>query len=132
MSDEPCDVCSAMIVAPARVCARCSELVAALAATGDATIWESSWVDSVELTRHREDVHATLAEHDLESYAHLAVAYAEMGLSLDAVASASVALRDAPGSVAHREALGVLFSDRLLRPNGLERLRSMVRRAGDG
>ena len=67
-----------------------------------------------------------IANTDSESHYHLAHAYRAMGLFEDAVRAAGLALDVDPPAFPHAPALTLLFTEPLLREDGLERLRKKL------
>lgn len=131
MGVAPCQLSDEARQEGASICVRCSEIIVAVAASGQMMVWRFASSDDATLRGLQRAVDEQTTGHDLDAHADLARAYAEMGLFDDAVSSAAVALRSAsPTSIALRTALGVLLSADVLRPHGLARLRSLVRQTG--
>ena len=154
MSDTPvkCALCDA---APSfgpygtvRACEPCARRVARLAGRSNrearSTIWATADAPAtvakpVEPThpadadpervfeQFKRGVEQQLSAVDGESHLHLAIAYREMGLYGDAVREAAVAFEAAPDRKVAEEALGLLLTPTLLRPDGIDAMRARLR-----
>ena len=131
-----------------RVCRSCAKRIARLVAETKpeslTDIWSSAgappaslagWQNvEVEIDTERvfeefkEGVAKNISGADAESHSHLAEAYREMGLYVDAVREAAIAVNAAVAQRSVEGPLRFLLTPPLLRPDGLERLRERLRR----
>lgn len=93
-------------------------------ATGEQASEQPSFTKMLRVFQRQ--VAERIATTDSESHYHLAHAYRAMGLFEDAVRAAGLALDvDAP-SIPHAAALTLLFTEPLLREDGLDRLKKKL------
>ena len=131
-----------------RACEPCARRVARLAGRSDrearSTIWETVYAPAAEAkpVEHARPAHVDpekvfeefkrglqrqLSSVDAETHLDLATAYRDMGLYGDAVREAAVAFDAARERKVAEEALGLLLTPTLLRPDGIEALRARFR-----
>jgi len=124
------------------VCERCAVRIGELACDrgASASVWTireqpasarpaSSRSDVEEAFRSfKEGVAAEIAADDTRAHADLALAYAEMGLSADALREASLVLGRAADVDATETALRAVLSPSLVKPSGLRELKRRLRR----
>lgn len=124
------------------ICATCSRRIGRLAAAGTKEIWavdavsrsnpppasgapavaeQPSFTKMLRMFQHQ--VSERIAADDNESHYHLAHAYRAMGLHEDAVRAAGKALDVDPPSVPLVEALVMLLTPPLMKPDGRNALR---------
>jgi hypothetical protein len=76
----------------------------------------------------KEGVAKQISADDVDSHTHLAEAYREMGMYVDAVREAAIAVTAAVAPRSAEGPLGFLLTPPLLRPDGLGRLRERLNR----
>jgi hypothetical protein len=75
----------------------------------------------------REGITKQISTDDVDSHTHLAEAYREMGMYVDAVREAAIAVTGALAPRSAQGPLGLLLTPPLLRWDGMERLRQRLR-----
>lgn len=78
-------------------------------------------------TQFKHGLEKQLSAEDADSHLHLAIAYREMALYGDAVREAAVAFRATRDRKKADEAMWLLLSPPLLKPDGVEALRARLR-----
>ena len=131
-----------------RACEPCAQRVARLAGRSNGEVRSTIWATTdapAAVAKPVEPAHSPDVDHekvfeqlkrgverqlsavDGESHLHLAIAYREMGLYGDAVREAAVAFEAVPQRRVAEEALGLLLTPTLLRPDGIDALRVRFR-----
>lgn len=151
-SDAKCSFCDAVAsfspFGTTLACDACARRVARLAERSNtdarSTIWSTAAAPPAEaknaehvpaphpdpdevFAQFKRGVEKQLSADDAESHLHLAIAYREMALYEDAVREAAVAFRGTRDRKKADEAMGLLLSPPLLKPDGIEALRARFR-----
>ena len=107
-----------------------AEIWSTVAPPGDRVEAHPRHRDEIDIERtleaFKEGVAKQISADDVDSHTNLAEAYREMGLYVDALREAAIAVTAAVVPRSAEAAVGFLLAPPLLTPNGLERLRERL------